>query len=96
MEQDLLRIFRDFGTPRQRHNPVYPLWYLRTDGVWEVPEGEAALVREGKSSEPTKTWLRENHIAGGLTPDPYDAVRSNPAFLAWHRSQVFREPGLEV
>ncbi|HSM60911.1 MAG TPA: hypothetical protein VK849_08950, partial [Longimicrobiales bacterium] len=81
LDRDLVRLFRDFGPPRGRHNPVYPFWYLRTDGVWEVPGGEAARVREGKSSEPTRTWLRENRVAGGLTPDLFDAVKGDPSLL---------------
>jgi len=81
MDRDLQALFREFGPPRASHNPVYPFWYLRTDGIWEVPGSEAARVREGKAGEPTKTWLRENRIGGGLLPDLYEAVRSDPGLL---------------
>lgn len=81
MDRDLLALFREFGPPRASYHPVYPFWYLRNDGVWEVPGTEAARVREGKSSEPTKTWLRERHIAGGLTQDLFDGVSSDPVLL---------------
>ncbi len=81
LDEDLLPLFREFGPPRAGYNPVYPFWDLRTDGFWEVPGGKAARVREGKSSEPTKTWLRDNHIAGGLTPELFDAVAADPSLL---------------
>lgn len=81
MDAELGRLFREFGPPREKYSTVYPFWYLRNDGVWEVPGGEAARVREGKSSEPTKTWLRENRIAGGLTQDLFDALKSDPTLL---------------
>lgn len=69
LDKELTRLFREFGPPRAAYHSVYPFWYLRTDGIWEVPGSEAARVREGKAGEPTKTWLRENRIAGGLTPE---------------------------
>lgn len=81
IDRDLLALFREFGPPRTSYNPVYPFWYLRSDGVWEVPGSEPARVREGKSGEPTKTWLRENQIGGGLLPDLYEAFRSDPGLL---------------
>lgn len=81
IERDVVRIFREFGPPRTAYSVVYPFWYLRTDGVWEVPGSEAARVREGKAGEPTKTWLRENQVAGGLTEELFDAVQRDPVLL---------------
>lgn len=78
MDRDLVQLFREFGPPRTSYHTVYPFWYLRSDGVWEVPGTEAARVREGKSSEPTKVWLKENHITGGLTEDLFEAIAADP------------------
>jgi putative restriction endonuclease len=81
IDGDLLKLFKEFGPPRSKYNPVYPFWDLRNDGVWEVPGTEKAKVREGKSSEPTKAWLKKNEIAGGLTPELYGAVAADPDLL---------------
>ncbi len=81
LDKDLLELFREFAPPRAKYDPVHPFWYLRNDGVWEVPGGEPARVRKRKSSEPTKRWLRDNHVACGLTEELFDALVADPSLL---------------
>lgn len=81
MEEDLRRLFREFGPPRTKDDPVHLFGYLRTDGVWEMPGAEVAEVREGEASEPTKARPREHGIAGGLTPEMHAAVTGDAELL---------------
>ena len=68
-------------------------------GVWEVPGGEVARVREGKSmvseelsgSQATDLWVSRFHGAAlGVPHSP--SQRPDPVFIAWHRREVFRAP----
>ena len=79
LDEDLLKLFKEFGPPRSKYNPVAPFWELLGHGVWEVPGSENAKVKPG--SEPTKAWLRKHDIAGGLMPELFGAVAGDPDLL---------------
>jgi putative restriction endonuclease len=68
-----------FGPPRKTH-PLYPFWYLRSDGLWEVSDATGLPLRGG-DKEPRVTAVRDAHLMGGFPPEVEDALRSNPELL---------------
>jgi putative restriction endonuclease len=74
-------LLEEFGPPRKSYHTEYPFWYLRNDGLWEVVGVAEAKVREGKATQPTKRELLRVGAAGGLVPDVYALVRSEPRLL---------------
>ena len=81
LEEPLLALLREFGPPRQAYHPNYPFWYLRNDGVWQVTGVTPDHVRDRRSAEPTRRMLREAGAEGGLVPELFEAVRSDPQLL---------------
>jgi putative restriction endonuclease len=77
---DVVALFREFGPPGAQYHPEYAFWCLRNDGVWEVP-GEEAWVGDGGGPPPGPTSLREQQVAGGLTPELFDALVVDAALL---------------
>ena len=71
----------EFGPPRKSYRTEYPFWYLRNDGLWEVEGVAEARVREGKANEPTKRELLRTGATGGLVPEAYAMLRSDPRLL---------------
>jgi len=74
-------LLEEFGPPRKSYHTEYPFWYLRNDGLWEVRGVEAAKVRKGKASQPTKSELLRPGAAGGLVPEAFEVLRSDPRLL---------------
>ena len=81
LDNKLRPLFVEFGPSRAKYSTVYPFWYLRNDGVWEVPGGEHARVREGKASEPTKTWPRDESIHGGVPEEIFKELKAAPEVM---------------
>lgn len=71
----------EFGPPRRSYRTEYPFWYLRNDGLWEVHGVGDARVREGKANEPTRGELLRVGATGGLVPEAYEMLRSEPRLL---------------
>lgn len=81
VDEGLKPLLVEFGPPRSSYHTEYPFWYLRNDGLWEVQGAEAAKVREGKADQPTRSELLRLGASGGLVPDAYGLVRSDPRLL---------------
>ncbi len=81
VDAGLKPLLQEFGPPRKSYHTEYPFWYLRNDGLWEVTGVDAARVREGKASQPTKGELLRVEAAGGLTREAHDLFRANPALV---------------
>lgn len=81
IEPTLKRLLQEFGPPRTTYHPEYPFWYLRTAGLWEVTGIDPERVRESRSSEPSRAWLVREEATGGLTPEAFELLRSDPALL---------------
>ncbi len=83
IEEPLRDLLRTYGPPRfTNHHPEYPFWWLQTDGLWEIPGGDALVKRQGSSS-PTLTELRK--VSGGFPRDIYSMLR--------RRDDIVRELG---
>ncbi|WP_405283647.1 phosphorothioated DNA-binding restriction endonuclease [Gaopeijia maritima] len=67
VDEGVRPLLEEFGPPRRSYHSEYPFWYLQNDGLWEVTGVSAARVREGKTSQPTKTELVRVGAEGGLT-----------------------------
>lgn len=81
VDADLKPLLVEFGPPRGSYHTEYPFWYLRNDGLWEVVGVADARVREGKADQPTKSELLRVDASGGLDPDAYELLRSDPRLL---------------
>jgi putative restriction endonuclease len=81
LDAELLQLFKEFGPPRKSYHTVYPFWYLQTNEIWQVVGADNYQARKGKAGEPTKKWLRENRISGGLRSDVFRLVTTDRAFL---------------
>lgn len=77
IENDLTKLLKEFGPPRQSHHPEYPFWHLQSDSVWVVPEADDLEMRQS-ASNPPKTELREKEARGGFPDDIYQAFRDDP------------------
>ena len=55
----------NFGPPRKSFHPLYPFWYLKNDGLWEIPNSDKLKLRKGKK-EPLKSELIKHNIKGGF------------------------------
>lgn len=81
VDEGLRPLLEEFGPPRKSYHTEYPFWYLRNDDLWEVRGVENARVREGKASQPTKGELLRLKATGGLVPEAYDLLSSDPGLL---------------
>jgi putative restriction endonuclease len=81
IETDLKKLLRRFGPPRRSVHPEYPFWWLRTNGLWEIPGASELSPRKGNSNPPADE-LRQKQACGGL-PEGLDArLRADPELLA--------------
>lgn len=77
IEEDLTKLLKEFGPPRQSHHPEYPFWHLQSDDVWMVPEADALQMRQS-ASNPPKTELHEKEARGGFPDNIYQTFRDAP------------------
>lgn len=84
IEPKLRSLLEQFGPPRKSVHPEYPFWYLRNDGVWDVPEHEAlsaAVAHRARTKDVPPAVLKEHGAQGGFAPDVDAALRADPALL---------------
>ena len=77
-EPEIEKLLADFG-PRWKLQPLYPFWYLRTDGLWEVPQAGQLEQRAGKL-QPKVTAMRQR-ATGGLPAEFDQRLREDPQLL---------------
>ena len=77
IEDTLVDLLKSYGPPRVSHHPEQPFWYLRTDGLWEIPDADSLPARKG-STNPTAKTLRDAGARGGLPADYDTALRGDP------------------
>jgi putative restriction endonuclease len=63
VESPLSDLLRKYGPPRRAQHPEYPFWWLRSDGLWEVPDDHALARRKG-SNDPLRSALRATALGG--------------------------------
>ncbi len=70
-------LLRRFGPQRRSHHPENPFWYLRSDGLWEIPDEDLDRIRGGRSDspkrQPTDRALRDAD-ARGRFPTPVEQL----------------------
>lgn len=79
IDEDLLKLFTEFGPPLVKYDAAAPFWQLLESGVWEAPDSEKSRTKAG--AVPTRAWLKKHEIAGGLVPELFGAVAGDPELL---------------
>jgi putative restriction endonuclease len=80
LEEPLAELLRRYGPSRRAVHPEYPFWWLRTDGLWEVPQSDTLPKRAG-SGDPLRSAMR-SHATGGFPVDLHEAIRANRRLVA--------------
>jgi len=80
IEEPLTRLLREFGPPRKSYHPEYPFWRLQNDGIWEIP-GADRFTSRASNTDAKKTELIQKEAQGGLKPEIYKCVQSDPHFV---------------
>ncbi len=78
VEGPLGALLRRYGTSAGRQNPDHPFWYMRHDGLWEIPT-EAALPRLKNRKRPVIGALRE--ALGGFPEDIHSDLSADPSMI---------------
>ncbi len=79
VEERLLPLLDEYAPPRRgKHQPMYPYWHLRSDGLWEVP-GVDALPKQ-MNGIPRLRALRET--AGALPAVVSEALLADRELMA--------------
>ena len=81
VEPALNELLNRFGTGRSHTHALYPFWYLRSDGLWEVPRADD-LPRRGGRKEPLVSAVREHQLEGGFPAPVHDLLRRRPQLVA--------------
>lgn len=79
-ERPLSMLIKKFGwSPASTPRPHYPFTALRTDNLWEIPDGNSlAIGRDGAFS---RTALRESGTVGGLPGRVHDRLCEDPELI---------------
>lgn len=80
IDQPLYDLLREFGPPRTHYHPEYPFWHLQSDGVWVVRDADR-LERRASNNNVSRTVMRHENPAGGLTEEIYVALRGDRRLL---------------
>ena len=107
VERPLETLIRKFGwSPVGSQNPHYPFTALRTDNLWEVPDGNSLTI--GRDGVFSRKELRESGAVGGLPGRVHDRLCGDPELItevaqlllhrffpeSWH-GQIRKAVGLE-
>lgn len=81
IEGPMKNLLSRYGHPGDsRPRPEFPFWRLRNDGLWDIPEH--ASVTETESGDAHIRELRRLAVAGGFSPDVFDALRRDRKLVA--------------
>lgn len=78
--EDLARLLRQFGSPRQRVHPEQPFGRLRADGLWELQLADDPALWTASGDLKVK-GAREVGVTGGLPAGMAQRLRKDPALL---------------
>ncbi|QTA89692.1 hypothetical protein [Desulfonema magnum] len=65
IDNEVVKLLRDFGPDRASYRPEYPFWRLQKDQIWEVVNAEN--IELTKSGDPKKSDLIGSHVKGGFS-----------------------------
>lgn len=80
LDTPLRELLEAFGPPRKSHHSEYPFWRLQNDGIWELQNADYVESRKS-NSDAKKSELLKYNVAGGFTPELYDAIRGEPKLI---------------
>lgn len=81
------RILAEFGRPGARANAHYPLWRLRSDGLWAVEHEDELASFQTASGDVRIGELNRLDPGAGFTSEVWEALRADPG-LARRAAQV--------
>ena len=87
VDKDLRKLLLEFGPPRKSYHPEYPFWRLQSDGIWEIPGGEALQRRKSNNDIP-RSILLKNKVHGGFREDVHQLFARDKKFLAETAGQI--------
>ena len=76
IEDDLLRLLKDFGPARRSYHPEFPFWHLQTGGFWEMTRRLEIAPRTGNNN-PSAAELRRKNASAGFTEDVWKTLKSD-------------------
>lgn len=74
VEDRMWAMLQQFGQTSGRQSPDNPFWYMRSDGLWEIPGADLLLCPGQK--RPAIRKLRQ--AKGGFPEDIYTALVADP------------------
>ena len=78
VEGPLRGLLQRYGPTRRSYHPDNPFWYMRSDGLWEIPGGDA-LPKVANRKRPVLGALRK--ASGGLPEEIFRRLRQRPELL---------------
>ena len=75
------KILKSILPHRQKVNSLYPFWYLRSDGIWQISDISKLTQRKGKA-EPLKSELKRFNIQAGFTEEVISLYRNIPDLIS--------------
>ena len=78
--EDLARLLRQFGSPRQRVHPEQPFGRLKADGLWELQHADDPALWTASGDLKVK-GAKEVGVTGGLPAGMAQRLRKDPALL---------------
>jgi len=81
ISEKLRELLKDFGPPRKRPHPEFPFWYLKNEGIWEIPDDDLRAIekvlKEKGQQEPTAATLRKLRARGGFAEPVRQLLEGN-------------------
>ncbi len=79
IEEEFIKLFKNFGPSRKAYHPEYPFWRLQNDNIWQITNRES--IRLSSSSDPSRRELITNNTEGGFTKEVLKKLSSNPSLI---------------
>lgn len=86
VETTLREMLEKYGPARKSYHPELPFWHLQSDKIWQVSSAQPLAARKGSAS-PTRATLLKGHAEGGLKPEVFIELKSDPSF----RDEIVRD-----
>ncbi len=81
LREPLVELLGEFGRPGDRPNVHYPLWRLRSDGIWAVDHEQDLAAHSTGSGDIRVGDLDRLDPGAGFTPEVWDALRADPGLV---------------
>jgi putative restriction endonuclease len=81
VSEQLGRLLKEFGPRRRSYHPEFPFWHLQNEGFWRV-SSTFDLERKKPGSSPTSAALRKDGVYGEVSPELWQALKSDPYLIS--------------